>query len=108
MPSTTTSAIDVALNHNVTAVGQPTDQTPDTFSIVDTTEKVVDPEIVDSSLLPGQRNTDKRPTTEDLGEVKPSPQQTMDNECYYYILTIIPKILKTLQKSITQPQKKST
>ena len=59
------SAIDVILHHNVTTVGQPTDQTPNTFSIVDTTEKVVDPDIVDSSLLPSQRNTDKRPTTDD-------------------------------------------
>ena len=63
--SSTMSAIDVALNHDVTTVGQPTGQTPDTFSIVDTTEKVVDLDIVDNTLLPSQRNTDHRPTTDD-------------------------------------------
>ena len=67
------SAIDVALNNDVTTVGQPTGQTPDTFSILDMTEKVVDLDIVDSTLLPSQRNTDNRPTTDDPGEAKASP-----------------------------------
>ena len=67
------NTIDVASNHNVTTVGQPTGQTPDTFSIVDTAEKVVDLDIVDSTLLPSQQNTDNRPTTDDPGEVKASP-----------------------------------
>ena len=31
-------------------------------------------------LLPSQRNTDNRLTTDNLGEVRSSPQQTMDNE----------------------------
>ena len=39
LPSSTMSAIDVALNHNVTTVGKPTGQTPNMYSIVDTTEK---------------------------------------------------------------------
>ena len=68
-----TTAIDIALNHDVTTVGQPTGQTPDTFSILDMTEKVVDLDIVDSTLLPSQRNTDNRPTTDDPGEAKASP-----------------------------------
>ena len=67
------SAIDVTSNHNVIAVGQPTDQTPDTFSIVDMTGEVIDLDIVDNTLLPGQRNTDNRLTTDDPGEVKASP-----------------------------------
>ena len=50
------------------------------FSIIDTTEKVVELDIVDSTLLPSQRNTDNRLTMDDPGEVKASPQQTMDNE----------------------------
>ena len=78
-PSTAMSAIDVASNHNVTAVGQPTDQTLNTFSIVDTTEKVIDPNIVDSSLLPSQRNTDNRLARDNSGEAKASPQQTTDS-----------------------------
>ena len=71
--SGTTSAIDVASNHDVTIVGQPTGQTPDTFSIVDMTEKGVDLDIVGSTLLPSQRNTDNRPTRDNPGEVKASP-----------------------------------
>ena len=72
-PSGATSTIDIALNHDVTTVGQPTGQTPDTFSIVDTTGKVIDLDIVDSTLLPSQRNTDNRPTMDDPGEAKASP-----------------------------------
>ena len=73
--SGTMSTIDVASNHSVTTVGQPTGKTPDTFSIVDMTEKVVDLDIVDSTLLPSQRNTDNRPTTDNPGEAKASPRQ---------------------------------
>ena len=79
-PSGATSAIDVALNHNAPTVGQPTGQTSDTFSIVDMTKRVVELEVVDNVLLPRQRNTDKEPTMDDLGEVKASPRQTTDNE----------------------------
>ena len=79
-PSNTMSAIDITSNHNVTTVGQPTGQTPDMFSIIDMTEKVVDLDIVDNTLLPSQRNTNNRPTTDDPGEVKAPPRQTMDYE----------------------------
>ena len=79
-PGGATSAIDVTSNHDVTTVGQPTGQTPNMFSIVDMTEKVVDLNIVDNTLLLSQRNTDNRPTTNDLGETRASPQQTTDNE----------------------------
>ena len=68
-PSGTMSAIDVASNHNVTPVGQPTGKTPNTFSIVDTTEKVLELDIVDNTLLASQRNTDNRPTTNNEEEV---------------------------------------
>ena len=57
--SSATSTIDVALNHNAPTVGQPTGQTPNMFSIVDTTEKVVELDIVDNTLLVSQRNTVK-------------------------------------------------
>ena len=79
-PSGATSTIDIALNHDATTVGKPTEQTPNTFSIIDTTEKVIDLAIVDNTLLPSQRNTDNRPTMDNAGEVKASPRQTMDNE----------------------------
>ena len=69
LPSSATSAIDVASNHDAPTVGKPTEQTPDTFSIVDTTERVVELEVVNNELLPHQRNTDKEPTTDDPGEV---------------------------------------
>ena len=78
-PSGTMSTIDVASNHDVTTVGQPTGQTPNMFSIIDMTEKVIDLDIVDSNL-PSQRNTDNRLTMDNLGEAKASPWQTMDNE----------------------------
>ena len=71
--SSTMSTIDVALNHDITTVGQPTGQTSDTFSIIDMTENVIDLDIVDSTLLSSQRNTDNRPTTDNLGEEKASP-----------------------------------
>ena len=79
-PSSTISAIDVTSNHDVTTVGQLTGQTPNMFSIVDMAEKVIELDIVDSTLLPSQRNIDNRVTTDDPGEAKASPQQTMDNE----------------------------
>ena len=75
-----TSAIDIASNHDAPTVGKPTEQTPDTFSIVDTTERVIELEVVNNVLLPHQRNTDKEPITDDPGETKASPQQMTDNE----------------------------
>ena len=72
-PSGATSTIDIASNHDATPVGKLTGQTPDTFSIIDTTEKVVELDIVDNTLLASQRNTDNRPTMDDPGEAKASP-----------------------------------
>ena len=72
-PSGTTSTIDLALNHNAPTVGKPTGQTPDMFSIIDTTEKVMELDIIDNTLLASQRNTDNRPTMDDPGEPKASP-----------------------------------
>ena len=45
-----TSAVDVASNHDAPTVGKATEQTPDTFSIVDTTERVVELEVVNNEL----------------------------------------------------------
>ena len=64
LQSSDTSTVDVASNHDAPTVGKPTEQTPDTFSIVDTTERVVELEVVNNELLPRQRNTDKEPTTD--------------------------------------------
>ena len=63
-PSGDTSAVDVASNHDAPTVGKPTEQTPDTFSIVDMTEGVVELEVVNNVLLPCQRNTDKELITD--------------------------------------------
>ena len=67
------SAIDVASNHDAPTVGKPTEQTPNTFSIVDATERVTELEVVNNVLLPRQKNTDKEPTMDDPGEAKASP-----------------------------------
>ena len=53
-PSGNTSAVDVASNHDAPTVGKPTEQTPDTFSIEDATEKVIELEVVNNALLPRQ------------------------------------------------------
>ena len=66
------SAIDVASNHDAPTVGQPTGQTPDMFSIMDMTERVVELEVVDNVLLTHQRNTDKELTMDDPEEAKAS------------------------------------
>ena len=79
-PSGNTSAVDVASNHDAPTVGKPTEQTPDTFSIEDATEKVVELEVVNNVLLPHQRNTDKEPTMDGSGEAKASPRQMTDNK----------------------------
>ena len=51
---------NVTSNHNVPTVGKPTDNTPDIYSLVDTTEKVVEEQVVDESLLTSQRIIDSR------------------------------------------------
>ena len=50
---------NVTSHHNVPTVGQPTENTPDTYSLVDTTEKVVEEQVVDKSLLTSQIIIDK-------------------------------------------------
>ena len=79
-PSGATSAVDVALDHDAPTVGKPTEQTPNTFSIEDATEKVIELEVANNVLLPRQRNTDKEPTMDSSGEAKASPRQMTDNE----------------------------
>ena len=74
------STMNLTSHHDVTTVEQPTDQTPNMFSNMDTTKKVIDSDIVDSTLLPSQRDTDNRPTMVDPGEAKASPWQETDNE----------------------------
>ena len=78
--SSDTSAVDVASNHDAPTVGKHTEQTPDTFSIVDMTERVVELEVVNNELRPRQRNTDKELTMDSSGEAKASPRQMTDNE----------------------------
>ena len=47
---------------------------------MDMTEKIIDVDIVDNTLLPGQKNTDNTLKTDDPGEAKASPWQKMDIE----------------------------
>ena len=53
----------VTLNLNVPVEGQPTKNTPDAYSLVDTTEKEVDVHVVDFRLPMSQRITDSRLTS---------------------------------------------
>ena len=50
----------ITLNHDVPLVGQPTEETPDPYSLVDTTEKSVELQVVDKSLPVSQRFVDSR------------------------------------------------
>ena len=78
--------INVTSHRNVPAVGQPTENTPDTYSLVDTTEKVVEEQVVDESLLTSQRIIDSR-----LGSIDPWDTNTplrdklrnKDEACYW-------------------------
>ena len=54
----------ITLNLNVPMVGQPTKDTPDTYSLVDT-EKAVEVHVVDKSLPMSQRIVDSRLTSVD-------------------------------------------
>ena len=51
---------NITSHHDVPVVGQPTENTPDTYSLVETTEKVVEEQVVDESLLTSQRIIDSR------------------------------------------------
>ena len=50
----------ITLNNNVPMVGQPTKDTQDANSLVDTTEKAVEVQVVDKSPPTSQRNIDSR------------------------------------------------
>ena len=50
----------ITSNLNVPTVGQPTEDTPDAYSLVDTTEKAVKVQVVDKSLPTSQINIDSR------------------------------------------------
>ena len=56
--SSETGATNITSNHEVPMVGQPTKNTPDTYSLVDTTEKVVEVQVVDKSIPTSQRIVD--------------------------------------------------
>ena len=54
------SLTTVTSNHDVPTVGQPTEETPDAYSLVDTTEKAVEVQVVDENLPVGQTIIDSR------------------------------------------------
>ena len=78
--SPTTGMTNVSSHHNVTAVGQPTEETPDTYSLVDTTEKVVDEQLVDDILLASQKNVDSRLTSVNLRDANTPLGDDVENE----------------------------
>ena len=78
--SPTPGATNVTSHHNVPTVGQPTENTPDMYSLVDTTGKVVDEEVVDKTLLVSQRNIDSRPTSDDLRDAIAPLGDEVENE----------------------------
>ena len=56
MPSQTIGTANVTSNHDKTTAGKPAEDMPDTYSLVDATEKVVDTQKVDENLPMNQRN----------------------------------------------------
>ena len=52
--------INVTSHHNVPTVGKPTENILDTYSLVDTIEKVVEEQVVGESLLTSQRIIDNK------------------------------------------------
>ena len=55
----------VTSNHDVPVVEQSTDDAPDNYSLVNTTEKAVEVQVVDENLPRSQKNIDPRPTSVD-------------------------------------------
>ena len=62
------------------AVGQPTEDTPDTYSLVETTEKVVDAHVVDENLLASQRSIDLKLTNVSLRKANMTLRNNVHNE----------------------------
>ena len=58
----------------------PTENTPDNYSLVDTTEKVVEAQVVDEGLPTSQRIIDSRPTTIDPQDANAPPRDKVRNE----------------------------
>ena len=56
----------VTSNHNVPAVEKSTDDAPDTYSLVNTTEKAVEAQVVDENLPMSQKKFVSRPTSVNL------------------------------------------
>ena len=48
----------VTSNHDVPVAGQPTDVSPEAYSLVNTAEKAVEDQLVDESIPMSQRNID--------------------------------------------------
>ena len=71
--SPTMGMTNVTLHHDVTTVGQPTENTPDMYSLLDTTEKVVVEQIVNDTLLASKRNIDLRLTSVNLRDANAPP-----------------------------------
>ena len=80
LPSQTTGATNITSNHDVTTAGKSAEDMPDTYSLVDTTEKVVDAQMVDENLPTSQRNTDLQSTNISQREANAPLRNEMDHE----------------------------
>ena len=81
----------ITLNLNVPMVEQPNKNTPDTYSLVNTTEKAVDVHVVDESLSTSQRIIDSRPTSIALQDTVAPQRNKMrikDKPCQWSYLNL--------------------
>ena len=71
----------VTSNHDVPTVEQSTDDAPDNYSLVNTTEKAVEVRVVGESLSMSQRNIDSRLTSVDPKDATaPFGEETRNDE----------------------------
>ena len=84
----------ITSNHDVPMVGQPTTESPDAYSRVNTTEKAVEIKEVDESLPISQRNIDSRLISVNPRDaIAPQRDETRKNEEPHYWLDMNPQDL---------------
>ena len=87
MHSPETGVTTVTSNYNVLAVGQPTSESPDAYSLVNITEKAVDIQVVDKNLPISQRIINTRPTEVDPRDANAPLRDEVrnDDEPHYWL-----------------------
>ena len=78
---------NITSSYDIPTVGKPTKNTSDTYSLVDTTEKVVEEQVVDESLLISQRIIDLRLASVDPRDTKAPQRNKVRNkeEPHYWL-----------------------